>query len=234
MAFIKIDNNDLQVLIDDEYENFEFAQKSQVTLVGGPPGAELYGTVTYQGHANSTPLVAVVLNGSEAPVIPMSITRSGNTFTIKVNSWRAWGGSRIATLLIYDRPVSNAGTGLVVVRNAQGRVTFDSDKKYMKVIQAFTLSGGSSIVLPGGKTIALLYASPWLYFSRFFVRWPDGSVAYGAQHDSLFTSLSGLTLTFSRQIYFYAVGGAASVPPGWGDFATLSPGNYLLLDATGL
>lgn len=231
MAFIEINNDDVQVLIDDEYENYILASKITVTMAEDSGLAEAYGYGTYQGHADSQPIVAVLLNPSDAPAMPTSITRSGNTFTIKMNTFRAYTGVWRATILVFDRPASQ-GTGLVVVRNAAGKVTFDSDQKYMRVVGQFSATGDMSLPLDGNVKYALLYASPWLRYSRFLVRWPNGTIAYGAQHDSLLAQCTATTLSLVLRMTYYRLGDAAALPPGWGDFATLSPGNYMLLDVT--
>lgn len=232
MAFIEINNDDIQVLIDDEYENYVLAGQFTVTMGEDSALAEGYGYANYQGHADSQPVVAVLLNPGDAPAMPTSIVRNAsNVFTIKMNTFRAYTGVWRATILVFDRPASQ-GTGLVIVRNATGKVTFDSDQKYMRVVGQFSATGDMSMPLDGNVKYALVYASPWLRYSRFYVRWPNGMEDWGAQHDSLLAQCTTTSLALVLRMTYYRLGGAAALPPGWGDFATLSPGNYMLLDVT--
>lgn len=227
MAFIEINNDENHVLIDDLYQNYEYKHKVAVTVALSSAGSEVSGTFTYQGHSLSAPVVATGLSQYKAVAIVMSRSAT-NLFTIKVVSHLQNISPTTATIYIFDMPApSYVGGGLVVVRDSEGRVTFDSSKKYMKVLDVFSAVAGHSVQKPPVGELALVYTSRRMGYRVTFV---GGLIGYTTTFELDLAVSSPSSITF---ISDYSYQGNSSTNPGPpASNVNYTPGHYMLIDVT--
>lgn len=228
MAVIEINNDQNHVLIDDLFQNYEYRRKVAVTVSLSSAGSEVSGVFTYQGHALSAPVVATGLSQYKAVAVIMSRSAS-NLFTIKVISHLENISPKTVTIYVFDMPApSYAGTGLVVVRDSQGRVTFDSDKKYMRVVNVFSAVAGNSVQKPVTGEFALVYTSRRMGYRVTFV---GGMIGYSTTFELDLAVSGSSSLTFVADYSYQANSSTNPGPPA--SNVNYTPGHYMLIDVTG-
>jgi len=135
----KNQNND--VVIDSDFRNFVFKQKQVLSF---SPVSERSGmtiiniarqTVTYYGGIS--PIIAIKTNG-EVGITQLDISGSTYTWTFSANT--ATG----CTVYIFDVPTTVSGTTGIQVFDGSSQCVFNSENKYMKVIDTFPITWGNS------------------------------------------------------------------------------------------
>ena len=92
-------------------------------------------------------MVAILSDRNFTIPCALTIVRSGNDFTIHFHGNIQQEAYQYVNILIYDLPSPEyMPTGLVVLRNAKGKVTFDSGRRLMKVIG--TIKSGETKKIP--------------------------------------------------------------------------------------
>lgn len=119
------------IQIDADYLNMELKSRGSGTIApsnlanGGSQSSVLY--VDVVGEA---PLIAVISSGFTASYL---VSRSGNSFRFAI--YNGENANTSVEWFIFDNS-SNEGAGNsgMQIFNAQGRLVFDSNKKYMRVL----------------------------------------------------------------------------------------------------
>lgn len=237
MAFIKVNNNDNYILIDDNFQNYVHAKTENYTFyIVEPSGIWRDNPVPfyYEGHSNSSPVIAIRANGGNTIPIPFGYTKTGNTYAFRFYGARgspATGGPPLDVsnrdIVVFDRPISGSGaSGLVVVRDSFGRITYSSDLKYMNVLREVT--SGQSMTIPSNSGI--IYASNTMGYSFIQV----GSFV-GWQFATTFaTSSSSVALSTEHRVFDSYLGSSYTPPPsGWPSNTLVGTLRGLVVDLTG-
>lgn len=159
MASITVRNSRQNVLIDQNYVNTSLVRKSTASSSGSSDGGISSVQISYQATASSRPMLAI---RSSVPCYISQFTRSGNTVTWTVRTTT----NTTFTYYIFDVQ-DGQGTGSLVVRNnTTGRVVFDSDRDYLKVVQLFSqpAAGVSTHTLPSGIDYALIQLNSYYQY----------------------------------------------------------------------
>jgi len=130
-AGIQVFNDSNFIQIDGDYRNLEFKQKGSVNIPGsnaaGGGGVVSYVTVSYSGV---DPVIAINSSGFSYASIS---SISGNTYT-----WMIYNGETSAQTVeyfIFAQPSSSsAGNSGIEIRDAAGSLVFDSNKRYLRVM----------------------------------------------------------------------------------------------------
>lgn len=229
MAFIKVNNDHNQILIDDNFQNYQHVITSQYSFLihDGWGWRDNTSPFLYTGHADSKPMVAILSDGGGTIPIPMSVARSGNTFRFTFYGRRVSEG-KTGKILVFDLPPENQpATGLIQLRDANGRITFDSDRKYMKVID--TMTANRSLDVPQNTAVA--YASVTMGYARIASM---GMTGYQFASTFVNSSRSGLHLTTEHKYFASQLGNAPAPPSGWPSSILLGTLMALVIDANGL
>ncbi|WMJ68734.1 hypothetical protein [Stenotrophomonas sp. 24(2023)] len=239
MAFIRIKNDSSTVLIDDEYVNLCVAEQGVFVLSGTTSVGARFGTISYTSNSPYPPMLALQFPYFHTVV---AYTRLDNTHTWHVSAASAAGG-RQGTYFIFDVPAARLpGTGLVVMRNAQGEATFDSDGRYMRVDGFFqnqmTDQPGSADLVPG-RTYAVAHASAAFFNERRLAPSPPnpgnpsapGPWFYIDDAEQFGYAISGAQLSWGRFPYH---SGQFQLPrPGMGSSVRSSRAAAMVIDVTG-
>lgn len=142
--FFKNDSGSIQ--IDENYKNVAFKSKSTLTLNGS--GA---GNFTISG---TSPVIAY---RSSSGVVLVHATSSGSDWTFYFRG----PASASITYYVFDEPSSDDSGAPFVVYNASGEPTFNSNERYMRVVDFVetTVDGTSysqTETYPSGKTYAVV------------------------------------------------------------------------------
>lgn len=237
MAFIKVQNDDGYVLIDDTFQNFVHAKTETYRFYNVDQwGAWTENTTPfyYDGHANSSPIVAIRAAGGNTIPVPFNYTKSGNRYGFRFYGARgspAGGGSpqdaATGTIVVFDRPPIGAGlNGLLIVRDAAGRITYSSDLRYLNVLAE--LRSGQTMPTPANSGI--IYASTTMGYARI----QSGSY-YGYQFATTFVRSRSNGVLDTENRYFDSVLGTANYPPpaGWPSNILIGTLRALVVDLTG-
>ncbi|MFJ5505796.1 hypothetical protein ACIPUO_16495 [Pectobacterium carotovorum] len=131
MAFIRVNNNDNVMLLDSEVFNLTLSKKGSLYF---SYNGESYKYVEYTAKSELPPLIAFSCKTKYASLI--STKKIGNTYSFLI---AIIGGWRVGETVDVDYYIFDAGeptkegTGNLILRNKDGYVTFDSDKKYLAV-----------------------------------------------------------------------------------------------------
>lgn len=229
MAFIKVNNDHNQILIDDNFQNYQhvitgtysfFLREGQYWRQNPTP-------FTYTGHANSKPMIAVLSDGGGTVPIVVSVSRSGNNFSFTFRG-RIGSEAQNGRILVFDTPPANqVATGLIKVRDANGKITFDSDRKYMKVIGV--IGANQTLNVPTNSAVA--YASITMGYARIASM---GMTGYQFASTFVKSSNNGLRLTTEHKYFASQLGNAPAPPSGWPSRLLLGTLMALVIDANGL
>lgn len=133
MAFIRVTNDDRVTLIDSEVFNLYLVQKGVLSVQwDGEIG--WIALITYTAKSDLPPVLAVSCSTHHASLL--SVKKTNNIYTYIVIFVDAWGNNSnfSGNYFIFDAgELTKTGTGLLLIRNKDGYVTFDSDKKYLRV-----------------------------------------------------------------------------------------------------
>lgn len=140
------------IQIDADYKNYEFSQKGTFTI--GPSnlasGGSSLGTVTVTVNG-SFPVLAI--NCAELCYASLK-SRSGQTFTFEIYNGNNYNIS--GEYFVFDASNANsAGNVGMQIFNASAELVYDTNKKYMRVLDYFSPAGASADETrsyPGKKT----------------------------------------------------------------------------------
>lgn len=171
MALIEIKNDQNMVLIGDSYYHHRIIQKG--TLVGkaqvyplAPVDCMMTANRPVDLNAQSMPIVAMTPKDHNGPIglFAISNTTSGNgSINFHYCSNMASNNKLFDYYMFQDGlSVPMAGTGLVVLRNEQGIVTFDSDAGYASLVDVVTVPMNVPIykTYKAGRKYAVSVACP--------------------------------------------------------------------------
>ncbi len=135
MAFIRVTNDDGYTLLDSEVFNLTLAKKGELSSLSWNYDLGGWGaTLSYNARSEIIPVLALSCSNHYLSVI--STKRTGNTYTYVViaigtlgNSPAFWGNY----YLFDGGTLTTTATGSLILRNAQGYVTYDSNEKYLMV-----------------------------------------------------------------------------------------------------
>ncbi|HCK4902595.1 TPA: hypothetical protein N0H64_001602 [Pseudomonas aeruginosa] len=154
MGRVIVRNSDGVVVIDDSYVNSAVAARGTVTPSASTTFVYPAATISYiPRRPDSLPMIAVSMTG--AFYVAKTEVASGRvTWTVVSVS-----GTPIS-YFIFDDPPDGAAKGSLVVRNkTTGRVTFDSDLDYLRVVGTYTMQRSEdykSFSLLPGKEYAVI------------------------------------------------------------------------------
>ncbi len=135
MAFIRITNDDGYTLLDSEVFNLTLARKGTISsLVWNYDLGGWGATITYTARSEIIPVLALSCSNHYLSVI--STRRVGNTYTYVVIAIGALGNNPtfLGNYYLFDGGVfTTTGIGPLILRNAQGYVTYDSNEKYLTI-----------------------------------------------------------------------------------------------------
>jgi len=154
MAGFKIVGNHGSTMIDENYKNFNLTATGYVTTPqAGQNVMYDYGGVTYTGR---NPLVAF------RPLGDFSVGATG-TYLDGNGVYHTdfiTGGSGSLQYYVFDTvPDYTGSTFGVQVRNASGAVTFDSNLRYLRILEIFHSYNGRSVPVTG-RTEAAIFCTP--------------------------------------------------------------------------
>lgn len=137
MEYLRIENDFGTTLIDDSYSNMVLIKKGVVSSTGASGMVQVC-TVEFPLGGGSIPLIAIKADGF------IQIWRNYPDTTNGVVSWvyMVEGNYKQNMEYFLFRPSTEylvAGTGLMVIRDAQGNVIYDSDANYASIIDFVTL-----------------------------------------------------------------------------------------------
>jgi hypothetical protein len=199
--------NDIQ--IDSSYHNLEFISKHTVTLASSG-NSYATGTLSVRGYI---PVVGIKpVPGQYAAVTGISVSGpSGNDFVFSFVSGIV--GTISITVYLFDTPRTQGTSGLQTF-NANTALTYDSSRKYMKIVMdlQFTNYNGylnTPIALPAGKSCAILQ-NQWLgyAFGQFFTPGESGPTFFEVEVNSVLATISGDNMYLTEQLVFRGVSGA--------------------------
>ena len=136
------------LVIDNFYKNMGLRQKTAFSLGGGNEQ-----TITFSGATN--PLLFISANGSGAGVIEAGL--SGSTYTWVIRG----AGSTSGNVYVFDEPVTSTSTYGIRVMNSSGVQVFNSDNKYIRVVDVYncSFSGGGFNTTSNVPTVSRSYSS---------------------------------------------------------------------------
>lgn len=151
-SYFKVLNTAGIVQISDDYHNLAFIQKSIVTtttsiFTNGSTVTVSGGTFTYTG---TTPIIAI---RSSALATITGASKSGSTWTYSFAIAGPIGST--ATIYIFDEPQALSGNEYgLIVKNASNKIVYDSNQKYMKLVdfQYLTMPNSGTIGVGGLPT----------------------------------------------------------------------------------
>ncbi|MER0801092.1 hypothetical protein AAA535_10635 [Pseudomonas aeruginosa] len=162
------------VVIDDTYVNSAVAARGTVTPSASTTFIYPVATISYvPRRPDSLPKIAVSMTG--AFYVAKAEVASGRvTWTVVSIS-----GTPIS-YFIFDDPPDGVATGSLVLRNkTTGRVTFDSDLDYLRVVGTYTMQRSEtnkSFPLLPGKKYALISLVTTYYSYQSQVNPPNGGL----------------------------------------------------------
>lgn len=141
-------NSTNNLVVDNFYKNMGLRQKTAFSLGGG--GEQ---TITFSGAVN--PLLFINASGSGAGVIEAGL--SGSTYTWVIRG----AGSTSGNVYVFDEPTSSTSTYGLKVMNAAGVQVFNSDNKYVRVVDVYncSFSGGGFNTTSNVPTVSRSYSS---------------------------------------------------------------------------
>ncbi|WP_093534313.1 hypothetical protein PWP89_12935 [Stenotrophomonas rhizophila] len=138
-------NNNQNVIIDEKFFNYAFISKHTLTFqqAGGPVTGG-FGRQAFLTVAGDRPIVAARCSK------PFTVSRARPVAGGWEFGWISVNGGIGAVVgdtievFVFDRPLERSGPGFgLQVFGADGRVVFDSQNRYMKVVDARTLEGAT-------------------------------------------------------------------------------------------
>lgn len=234
MTFIRVLNEDLtSIVIDDDFYNLAHIAKGSGTFTAfnaiytNAGTGRAFVTVTDA----TAPFIALLgRDGAVAGVAPSGRSTNGTgsfTFTIYGpidDTFSYW---------IFDRPKGASLDGISFkTRDALGNIVWNAAEKYMAVVSSADIpdirSGAGSVVVPAGKTYAVLYTKT-ARFSAYVPKAPIGGyvfVSYAAA-----SLRSGATITFgAKNVEYYDKTGGAQKSGTFGS----TDASLLVIDVTNL
>lgn len=177
MAQIAIYNDANTILIDDEYVNNTLVSKYSLqfgpTITVGFGFYYNFSITTPSAYGQYPPIVALYKSDGFIAIGRILTTRSGDDW---VRTYKIVGdvtNSNNFELFVFGIPQQSVGVGegLVVLRNAQGQVTFDSGLKYLRVVDFIDYRGmnryGSASLTKSykpGRKYAFIYSQYQIWF----------------------------------------------------------------------
>lgn len=145
---MSVTNTSGDLVIDNTYKNMGLRQKVLFSLSAG--GEQ---TITLTGAAN--PLLFISASGSGVGVIQAGI--SGSTYTWVIRA----AGTSSGYVYVFDTPVNASSSYGLVVFDGSGNQVFNSDNKYIRVVDVFncSFSGGGFNTTSNVPTVSRSYAS---------------------------------------------------------------------------
>jgi hypothetical protein len=165
---MRIKNNDLKIIIDENYSNYVLYESGTLTLVFSTSPNTLRGSHSFSSSISVPPIIALKPR-SDYHIGLEKYTQSGDNYAgfSLVGSPAGAGNLDIDWMAFV--PVSHHEStenyGLKIF-NASGDVTFDSGRKYLKIVSIISSnlsSGGSSAT--GYKNENLTHATGTHYFT---------------------------------------------------------------------
>jgi hypothetical protein len=159
-AGLQIFNDSGFIQIDGDMLNMEMVAKGAVTIGGTNSGQNGNVSTVDISVAGENPVIAIASPGFCCAYL---YSRSGSTFTFRIFNGEA--GAQNVEYFIFDNSGGSAGNSGFQVFNAAGRLVFDSNKKYMRVLDTFSFDTSDlskyfdpnrqeARGYPGGKKIA--------------------------------------------------------------------------------
>lgn len=167
MVGVTIYNSSGYVQINEEYQNFQLMQMANDTTA--QQSADFYPGVSSgfkQVTLNtlSTPILATGCGFN--PVLPTMLNSpnwSNNQYNYRVDVVGEIGS--YAPTWVFDMSFDYSGSGIMMVYTANGQVAFNSDRKYLRILEAGNLSSTSDAIIQRdyrGKTVAIVMSRPGL------------------------------------------------------------------------
>lgn len=174
MALIEIVNDANTVLIDDSYSNAALLSKGSVVLTNTFAGSgDAYQTKI---TATSSDVLMLALELNDIKVVHLTTTRSGNTWTFNLIHLRSYAG-RTLNYFLFSIPsnISNAG-GMVQLFDANGKIVFDSNLKYMRLSGVYPtkLQNSNNLVANVGSGSYAHISSATCYYNQH-MPWGPGA-----------------------------------------------------------
>jgi hypothetical protein len=167
MVGLTVYNNSGYVQINEDYQNFELKQIANDNTT--QQSADFYTDVSsgYKQvalNALSTPVLAFGC-GFQAvmPSMLNSPSWTNNLYNYRVDVVGGIG-SYVPTW-VFDMSFEYGGSGMLMVYTANGQVAYNSDKKYLRILEAGTLASNSNSVFQRdyrGKVVAFVMSRPGL------------------------------------------------------------------------
>ncbi|WP_233956017.1 hypothetical protein [Pectobacterium versatile] len=132
MAFIRITNDDRVTLIDSEVFNLTLADTGDLSFIWTSDEG-WHASISYTAKSELPPIIA--LSSSTHHVSLLSTKKIGSKYTYTIIAIdTADNKLTLGKYFIFDSgELTTEGTGNLIIRNKDGYVTFDSDKKYLTV-----------------------------------------------------------------------------------------------------
>lgn len=219
--YLRINNDFGTTLIDDSYNNMVLIAKGTAVSTGAA-GMNSVVTVEYPLNGLSPPMIAIYHTGF-------------------IQLWRATNnGTTMSWTFMLEGPISGQvveyflfrgstefeppGTGLLVIRNAQNRVIYDSDANYITVRDFVVTPYNQPLTrnYPSGRKYAIAVCQPMTRTSNGGAPGGWASVfPYGAK-------VSGGLGIFQEWVYRSTIYDSSVIPTGGNTIAS-----FLVLDVTG-
>jgi len=145
---ITVNNSNGNLVIDNTYKNMGLRQKTSFSLSSGSEQ-----TITFSSAVN--PLLFISASGSGVGVIEAGL--SGSTYTWVIRA----AGTSSGYVYVFDDPTAATSSYGIKVFDISGNQVFNSDNKYIRVIDVFncSFSGGGFNTTSNVPTVSRTYSS---------------------------------------------------------------------------
>lgn len=253
MSFgLLVKNSRGNLQIDENYINLQLKQKLTVTLKDNTPpnwggGSNVWRTSRYTLDASNHPncIIAVGFTNQANITIPLSVLRIGNNWHIDAYS-KVAGLQVDVFIFAFDGGYYTTGKYGLRVFNSEGKETFNSNKRYLKVLTAINGDYSSHIQQDKiveksftsiktaewqGRKLAYCFMNTPFYDERTFWEDADDETLWGTDitQTGTFVRVSGndLFLEYKRIVVYTYKG----IPPDEYDRSAHSL-SFLLVDVT--
>ncbi|GLW38458.1 hypothetical protein Pcaca04_23940 [Pectobacterium carotovorum subsp. carotovorum] len=240
MAKIKILNNDNYTLIDDSFLNVSMQLKGDLSL--SSDDEVYYQDVIYNANTdNYQPIIAVRCTSHKATVY--RTLKSGKKFTFRIlfadNDSGEHPSSAVGNYYIFDVQKDDyTGTGNLIVRNSTGKVVFDSDLKYMRVLSvndfpAFKLNSQprTEIANNPDKKLAAVCLN-YGYYYEYSSSYEDVSNSYEIDIFYMYDAIIFKDASFVNKGYTFYAYTYSQISSGGAGSSTSIMGKYMIIDVT--
>lgn len=133
-AGVEVFNTSGHILIDSTYKNLSLAETHDIYV---EYGASLYGNTPNLSYYGENPVVAVGETGG-IPVVLWWTKKTGNTYSYYFSTNR--GSSGWVRIYIFDAPDEKPKSAGLQVFSGSGELVFDSDRRYLKPLEFWSVS----------------------------------------------------------------------------------------------